>query len=82
MPYYLLLAYIIQVVLIQESATLQKFDERQEARLWWVVLGLDYKRERETKAEGKRLKMANVDFRISQRSSVKNPVWQFESARL
>jgi hypothetical protein len=38
----------------------------------WVVLSLDCEREKETKAEGKRLKMANVDFRISQRSSAKN----------
>jgi len=37
----------------------------------WVVLSLDCKREKETKAEGKRLKMANGDFRISQRSSAK-----------
>jgi hypothetical protein len=47
-----------------------------------VVLSLDYKREKETKAEGKRLKMANGDFRISQRSSAKNPIRQFESTRL
>ena len=47
-----------------------------------VVLSLDCKREKETKAEGKRLKMANGDFRISQRSSARNHIRQFESTRL
>jgi hypothetical protein len=47
-----------------------------------VVLSLDCKREKETKAEGKRLKMANGDFKISQRSSAKKPIRQFESTRL
>jgi len=37
----------------------------------WVALSLDCKREKETKAEGKRLKRANESHKITQRPSAK-----------